>query len=90
MNQDVAHRIADSYVAHMRLPAISGIMPISWQANFVSTKKNRTLRCGVRLVAAMLRTGRFRGVDTVHIFSFGLGRTSVGLARIAYVFWSSQ
>jgi hypothetical protein len=29
-------------------------------------------------------------VDNVHTFGLGLGRTSVELARIAYVFWSSQ
>jgi hypothetical protein len=31
-----------------------------------------------------------RSVDSVNTVGFGLGRTSAGLARIAYVFWSSQ
>jgi hypothetical protein len=30
------------------------------------------------------------GVDNVHTFGFGLGCTSPGLARIAYVFWTSE
>ena len=30
------------------------------------------------------------GVHNVHTFRMGLGRTSAGLARISYVFWSSQ
>jgi hypothetical protein len=29
-------------------------------------------------------------VDSVNTFGVGLGRTSAGLGRIAYVFWSSQ
>ena len=31
-----------------------------------------------------------RCVDNVNSSGFGLGRTSVGLARIAYVFWTSH
>ena len=30
------------------------------------------------------------GVHNVHTFVFELGRTSAGLGRIGYVFWSSQ
>ncbi|MGF6832432.1 hypothetical protein QF015_000581 [Paenarthrobacter sp. TE4293] len=37
-----------------------------------------------------LRRRRIRGVNNVNTLSLGLGRTSVGLSRIAYVFWSSQ
>jgi hypothetical protein len=33
---------------------------------------------------------RFWGVDNVNTFGVGLGRTSAGLGRIRYVFWSSQ
>jgi hypothetical protein len=36
-----------------------------------------------------VKTGQEGGVDTVNRFGGGLGRVSAGLARIAYVFWSS-
>jgi hypothetical protein len=38
----------------------------------------------------LFKIGREPCVDNVHTFGFRLGRTSAGLARIAYVFWTSQ
>jgi hypothetical protein len=49
------------------------------------------LQEGAVAAAWMVReTGQKEGVDTVNNFGFGLGRTSAGLARIPYVFQSSQ
>jgi hypothetical protein len=48
-------------------------------------------RLGSAAVAwSCTKSVRKGGVDNVNRFGPGLGRTSAGLARIAYVFWSSQ
>ncbi|GAA3316098.1 hypothetical protein GCM10017710_26820 [Arthrobacter ramosus] len=50
----------------------------------------RTLSGSAAVGSVLLEVCRGRGVDTVNRFRFGLGRTSAGLGRIGYVFWSSQ
>ncbi len=43
--------------------------------------------CAALPPVSLVRRGRQKeGVDTVHTFGFGLGRTSAGLARIGDVF----
>ena len=43
-----------------------------------------------RIAILLLRICQKVSVDNVHTYGFGSGRISVGLARIAYVFWASQ
>ena len=52
-----------------------------------SCRAPRRERGGSRL--ELFRIGQEGRVDNVNTFGFGLGRTSVGLGRIDYVFWSS-
>jgi hypothetical protein len=62
----------------------------SGRINFFRTKKNRTpsMRgAAVGVWPLMLRIG---GVDSVHTFGFGLGRTSVGSGRIPHVSAGAQ
>jgi|GEM_PF-6439819 hypothetical protein len=49
------------------------------------TKKRHTHPMRGAAVGARHLTAGIGGVDTVHTFGFGLGRTSVGLGRITYV-----
>ena len=56
---------------------------LSSRIRFFRAKKGRTLSMRVRQFGEAL-VGRW-GVDSVHTFGVGLGRASVGLARIPYV-----
>jgi hypothetical protein len=72
---------------HYRMP--SRVHP-SRRINFLSTKKNRTSSMRGAAVGVGPLMGRIGGVDSVHTFGFGLGRTSVGSGRIRHVSGSSQ
>ena len=52
---------------------------------YVDTEKCRTLSMRVRLFGGRPLVGRIGGVDSVHTFGHGLGRTGAGLGRIPYV-----
>jgi hypothetical protein len=52
---------------------------------FSAQGRTAPLRCGVRQFGLRPLMGRIGGVDSVHTFGFGLGRTSVGSGRIPYV-----
>ena len=62
----------------------------SGKTNLLRTKKNRTHSMQGAAVGVRPLMRRIGGVDSVHTFGFGLGRTSVGSGRIRHVSGSSQ
>ena len=59
------------------------------QSNTRNRKEKPRSLSGDTVGVCSARKGEFE-VHIVHSFGFGLGRISVGLARIGHVFWSSQ
>jgi hypothetical protein len=72
---------------HDRVP--TRVHPSGW-INFLRTKKNHTSSMRGAAVGVRPLMRRIGGVDSVHTFGFGLGRTSVRSGRIPQVSGSSQ
>jgi hypothetical protein len=60
------------------------------ESNFSGQRRTAPRRCGVRQLAGRPLLRRIGGVDRVHTFAFGLGRTSVGSGRIPHVSAGAQ